>query len=148
MSARGLRQRRADDGQEGVPLRLDPAVWDGLERLARAELRSVNAEIEYLLRDALAQRGIRPKPAPPGRRTAVPPVASDPLTRLKRRNSSASIANMLKMVSGYPTAQSTRHVRSSCCRCRRSMSAGDQGAPRRQPLRHLIVGNADQRVFT
>ena len=39
-------------------LRLDPAVWDGLERLARAELRSINAEIEYLLRAALAQRGI------------------------------------------------------------------------------------------
>jgi hypothetical protein len=49
-------------------LRLDPAVWDGIERLARAELRSVNAEIEYLLRDALAQRGIRPKPAPPAKK--------------------------------------------------------------------------------
>ena len=50
-------------GKKAFLLRLDPAVWDGLERLSRAELRSVNAEIEYLLRDALAQRGIRPKPA-------------------------------------------------------------------------------------
>jgi hypothetical protein len=46
-------------------LRLDPAVWAALDRLAEAELRSVNAQIEFLLRDALARRGIRPKrPAP------------------------------------------------------------------------------------
>jgi hypothetical protein len=42
-------------------LRLDPGVWSELERLAQAELRSVNAEIEYLLRDALARRGITPR---------------------------------------------------------------------------------------
>ncbi len=46
-------------------LRLDPALWVALERLAQRELRSVNAEIEYLLRDALAQQGIRPPPAAP-----------------------------------------------------------------------------------
>ena len=44
-------------------LRLDPAVWAELERLAQGELRSVNAQIEFLLRDALAQRGIVPKRA-------------------------------------------------------------------------------------
>jgi hypothetical protein len=43
-------------------LRLDPTVWVELERLAQAELRSVNAQIEFLLRDALGRRGIRPKP--------------------------------------------------------------------------------------
>ncbi len=32
---------------------------DALEKLAAAELRSVNAEIEYLLREALARRGIK-----------------------------------------------------------------------------------------
>ena len=42
-------------------LRVDPGVWVALERLAEAELRSVNAQIEFLLRDALAQRGIAPK---------------------------------------------------------------------------------------
>lgn len=42
-------------------LRIDPAVWQELERLAAADLRSVNAEIEFLLRQALEQRGIRPK---------------------------------------------------------------------------------------
>jgi hypothetical protein len=43
-------------------LRLDPTVWVELERLAQTELRSVNAQIEFLLRDALNRRGIRPKP--------------------------------------------------------------------------------------
>ncbi len=55
-------------------LRLDPALWVALERLAQRELRSVNAEIEYLLRDALAQHGIRPAPA--GVPSAEPPAGS------------------------------------------------------------------------
>jgi hypothetical protein len=42
-------------------LRIDPAVWQELERLAAADLRSVNAQIEFLLREALDRRGIRPK---------------------------------------------------------------------------------------
>jgi hypothetical protein len=45
-------------------LRLDSNIWDATERLARSELRSVNAQIEFLLRDALAQRGIRLKGTP------------------------------------------------------------------------------------
>lgn len=44
-------------------LRIDPAVWQELERLAAADLRSVNAQIEYLLREALARRGIQPREA-------------------------------------------------------------------------------------
>ena len=48
--------------RKAYPLRVDPALWAAVERCASAELRSVNAEIEYLLRDALAQRGIKPKP--------------------------------------------------------------------------------------
>ena len=52
-------------------LRLDPAVWAGLERLAQAELRSVNAQIEFLLRDALARRGAAPKPREAGRKDAA-----------------------------------------------------------------------------
>jgi hypothetical protein len=46
-------------------LRVDPSVWAELERLAQAELRSVNAQIEFLLRDALTRRGIKPKELPP-----------------------------------------------------------------------------------
>jgi len=42
-------------------LRVDPQLWAELERLAQAELRSVNAQVEYLLRDALARRGITAK---------------------------------------------------------------------------------------
>jgi hypothetical protein len=49
-------------------LRIDPALWTEVERLAHAELRSVNAQIEYLLRDALARRRKHPRPdAPPQR---------------------------------------------------------------------------------
>jgi hypothetical protein len=40
-------------------------LWDELQRLAAQELRSVNAQIEYLLREAVAKRGRRiPDPAP------------------------------------------------------------------------------------
>jgi hypothetical protein len=44
-------------------LRIDPVVWVKLERLAQSELRSVNAQIEFLLRDALARRGHTPRGA-------------------------------------------------------------------------------------
>ncbi len=44
-------------------MRVDPALWSELERLAATELRSVNAQIEFLLREGLQQRGIRPKTA-------------------------------------------------------------------------------------
>ena len=46
--------------RKAFALRLDPALHDCLERLAAQELRSVNAEIEVLLREALERRGIRP----------------------------------------------------------------------------------------
>ena len=42
-------------------LRIDPEIWAELERLAQAELRSVNGQVEYLLREALAKRGIAPR---------------------------------------------------------------------------------------
>lgn len=38
-------------------LRLDFGLFEELQRLAAAELRSVNGQIEYLLREALRQRG-------------------------------------------------------------------------------------------
>lgn len=44
-------------------LRIDPELWAEMERLAQAELRSVNGQIEYLLREALARRGIAPSAA-------------------------------------------------------------------------------------
>ena len=42
-------------------LRIDPELWADLERLAAAELRSVNAQVEFLLREALGSRGVRSK---------------------------------------------------------------------------------------
>jgi hypothetical protein len=38
------------------PLRIDAALWAQLERWAADELRSVNGQIEYVLRQAIAQR--------------------------------------------------------------------------------------------
>lgn len=37
-------------------LRLPPDLWDDLQRLAAADLRSINAEIEFLLRESVKQR--------------------------------------------------------------------------------------------
>jgi hypothetical protein len=37
-------------------LRIDPAVWEQIERWAQEELRSVNGQIEYLLKQALVIR--------------------------------------------------------------------------------------------
>ncbi len=45
--------------KKAYPLRLDPALFAALERAATADIRSVNAEIECLLREALARRGIK-----------------------------------------------------------------------------------------
>ena len=61
-------------GKKAFLLRLDPVVWDEMERLAQSELRSVNAQIEFLLRDALAQRGIRSR-STPGRAPSSKPLS-------------------------------------------------------------------------
>ena len=44
------------------PLRADKTILEAVKRCAAADLRSVNAEIEILLREALARRGVRIKP--------------------------------------------------------------------------------------
>lgn len=49
----------ASPGKKAYPLRISPALWDQLQRLAARDLRSVNAEIEFLLREGLARRGIK-----------------------------------------------------------------------------------------
>ena len=46
-------------------LRISKELWEELQRMAAQELRSVNAQIEYLLREAVAKRGRRLRgPAP------------------------------------------------------------------------------------
>ncbi len=60
----------AAPGKKAFALRHDPALYAAIERSAAAELRSINGQVEYLLRDALARRGIKleaPTPAKRGR---------------------------------------------------------------------------------
>ena len=45
-------------------LRLDPAILESLQRWAADDLRSLNGQIEYLLREALHKAGRAPKAAP------------------------------------------------------------------------------------
>ena len=46
----------ASPDKKSFLLRIDPVLWAEIERLAAAELRSTNAQVEYLLRSALAAR--------------------------------------------------------------------------------------------
>jgi hypothetical protein len=62
--------------KKAFPLRIEPALWAALERTAAADLRSVNAEIECLLREALQRRGV--KLAPPERRPRGRPAGTAP----------------------------------------------------------------------
>jgi hypothetical protein len=62
--------------RKSVLIRLDPAVHDALARWASDELRSTNAQIEFLLRRALAQAGRLPSRARPMRPRGRPPAAS------------------------------------------------------------------------
>ncbi|MFF4717442.1 hypothetical protein ACFY2V_39525 [Streptomyces eurythermus] len=63
-----------------VLLRLDPAVYEALARWAGDELRSANAQIEFLLRRALAEAGRLPGDAGPLPRRGRPPGDSRPGT--------------------------------------------------------------------
>lgn len=56
--------------KKSFALRLEPSLHAAIERAAANEFRSVNAEIEVLLREALARRGIKvaaPEQRPRGR---------------------------------------------------------------------------------
>ena len=68
----------ASPGKKSYPLRIDPALWAEVERLAARELRSANAQVEYLLREALARRGVRlgASPPEPAQAEAAPPASS------------------------------------------------------------------------
>jgi hypothetical protein len=60
-----------------VLLRVDPAVHDALIRWANDELRSVNAQVEILLRRALVDAGRMPKQAGPLPKRGRPRTVSD-----------------------------------------------------------------------
>lgn len=55
----GLRKPAA---KKSFALRVEPELYDALERMAATQLRSVNAQIEIMLREALAKRGVQLKP--------------------------------------------------------------------------------------
>ena len=61
--------------RKGVLLRLDPAVHDALARWANDELRSTNAQIEFLLRRALGEAGRLPGNAGKMRGRGRPPAS-------------------------------------------------------------------------
>lgn len=69
MPARGERK--------AYPLRIDPTLWDAVERCAGADLRSVNAQVECLLREALSARGVKLKSPEPRKRGRPPKESKD-----------------------------------------------------------------------
>jgi hypothetical protein len=60
-----------------VLLRLDPAVHDALTRWAQDEFRSLNAQVEMILRRALADAGRMPEQAAPLPRRGRPRTRAD-----------------------------------------------------------------------
>jgi hypothetical protein len=61
--------------RKSILLRLDPAVHDALARWAGDELRSTNAQIEFLLRRALDQAGRSVEAGQPRKRGRPPKLA-------------------------------------------------------------------------
>lgn len=45
------------------PLRIDPVIWEAVQRWADDEMRSANGQVEWILRDALKRAGRPPKKA-------------------------------------------------------------------------------------
>jgi hypothetical protein len=43
------------------PLRIDPGIWNAVEKWATDDMRSTNAQVEFILREALRQSGRLPK---------------------------------------------------------------------------------------
>ena len=71
--------------RKSVLLRLDPAVHDALARWASDELRSTNAQIEFLLRRALNDAGRLPRHTRPIRPRGRPPAAEPSPSQPDRR---------------------------------------------------------------
>jgi hypothetical protein len=63
--------------RKAFPLRIDPSLWSAVERCATTNLRSANAEVECLLREALKARGVKLAPPRPVKRGRPPKEAGD-----------------------------------------------------------------------
>ncbi|MET9443951.1 hypothetical protein [Streptomyces sp. NPDC006610] len=77
-SSGGTAPERRPQQRKQVLLRLDPSVYEALARWASDELRSANAQIEFLLRRALAEAGRLPHEAGPLPRRGRPPGGPEP----------------------------------------------------------------------
>ena len=66
------KRKPAKRARKQVLLRLDPAVHDAMAQWAADELRSVNAQMEIVLRRALADAGRLPREVAPVRRPGRP----------------------------------------------------------------------------
>lgn len=53
--------------RKSILLRIPPALWEEIHRLAERDLRSTNAQIEFLLREAIRQRTGKPDTPDGGR---------------------------------------------------------------------------------
>jgi hypothetical protein len=65
------------DERKAFLLRLDPVLWKDIERWASDELRSVNGQVEFLLREAVRRRrggAAEPRPEEPAAPPPEPPV--------------------------------------------------------------------------
>jgi hypothetical protein len=47
--------------KKAIPLRIDGEIWNAMRRWSDDELRSLNAQIEYVLREALRKAGRLPR---------------------------------------------------------------------------------------
>ena len=63
--------------KKAFPLRLDPALHTVLERAAAGDFRSLNAQIEVLLREALSRRGLKVAVTPAPKRGRPPAQEGD-----------------------------------------------------------------------
>lgn len=71
-----MAEREHRPERKQVLLRLDPAVHDALQRWAGDEMRSVNAQVEVILREALRRAGRLPSDIRPIPRRGRPPSSS------------------------------------------------------------------------
>ena len=76
--------------RKSILLRLDPAIHDALARWASDELRSTNAQIEFLLRRALAQASRLPRHTTPTRPRGRPPASTPAGTSPPRQTDNTS----------------------------------------------------------
>ena len=60
------------ESRKAFLLRINGELWNELEAWAQEELRSVNGQIEYLLRQAVLRRKGRQSPEPPARESRPP----------------------------------------------------------------------------